>query len=333
MRSSPHDALFKASFGQPDLARSELTLVLPSAVRACLDLRTLTVCPGSFVDEDLRHTHSDLLYGVRTTQGNDGLVYVLFEHQSSPDPTMPFRLLRYVVRVWERWLRDHPEAKTLPIVVPVLLHHGDGAWRASPELAGMLDATPEQLEATRPFTPHFRYLLDDLAAQSPAAIAARSLDVLPRLVQLALWASRSLPRLRDSVPFMRSLTATLVRDEQARALLTQVFAYLLSTAPPDVDVATIRAMLLEVAGPQGREDVMNAGQQLIEQGREEGLEKARAAMRAAITRILGARRLPLSEVGRARVSSCADIDMLTRWVERAATAASEAEVFAGDGTA
>ena len=36
---NPHDELFKASFGQPDVARSELELVLPAAVREQLDLR------------------------------------------------------------------------------------------------------------------------------------------------------------------------------------------------------------------------------------------------------------------------------------------------------
>ena len=91
--TSPHDALFKASFGQSDSAQSELDLILPSEVRAHLDLATMTVCPGSFVDEELQHTHSDLLYAVRTRAGDEGFIYVLFEHQSSSDSTMPFRML------------------------------------------------------------------------------------------------------------------------------------------------------------------------------------------------------------------------------------------------
>jgi hypothetical protein len=36
----------------------------------------------------------------------------------------------------------------------------------------------------------------------------------------------------------------------------------------------------------------------------------------------------LSELGRARVASCSDVATLTAWLERAATAKSEAEVFA-----
>jgi hypothetical protein len=253
--------------------------------------------------------------------------YVLFEHQSSPDGTMPFRLLRYVVRVWERYLHDNPGAK-LPIVLPVLLHQGDGAWKAAPELASMLGASPELLEAVRSFVPHFRFLLDDLAALSLAGVSARPLAALPRLVQLAMWASRSFPRLRDATPFMRAVVATLARDDRARALLEQVYRYVLSTAPPDVDVREIRTMLLEVAGPEGAEDVMNAAEQLIAEGERRGLERGLEGLREGIAAALSARAVPLSELGRARLGSCTDVGTLTGWLTRAVTAASEAEVFA-----
>jgi predicted transposase/invertase (TIGR01784 family) len=322
MTSSPHDAIFKATFGQADLARSELELVLPPEVRAHLDLATLEIRPGSFVDPELQQAHTDLLYAVRTRTGEEGFVYVLFEHQSSHDGTMTFRILKYVVRIWEHFLKHHPGAK-LPIVIPVLLHQGEPAWKTAPELASMLDGSPELIEATRPFAPHFRFVLDDLAALSPAAVATRSLAPLPRLVQLAMWASRSFPRLRDAVPFMRAVVATLARDDRARALLEHVYRYVLSTVQ-DVDVREIRTMLLEVAGPEGEEDVMNAAEQLIAEGEQRGEQKT---LRGAIARVLAARGLPLSEVGRARIASCADVATLTRWLDRAATATSEAEVF------
>ncbi len=139
----PHDELFKASFGQPDVARSELELVLPATVREQLDLSTLVVRPGSFSDPTQRHAETDLLFSVRTRSGGEALIYVLFEHQSSFDAAMPLRLLRYTVRIWEQWRESHPQARLLPVIVPIVLHHGDAAWRAAPELTAMLDANPE----------------------------------------------------------------------------------------------------------------------------------------------------------------------------------------------
>jgi len=336
--NSPHDALFKSAFGQPDIAGSELELLLPREVAAHLDLATLEVCPGSFVDEELRHAHTDLLYAIRTTSDRDAFVYVLFEHQSSFDASMPLRLLRYVVRIWETWLRDHPAATRIPIVLPVLLHHGATGWRAEPALSSMLDADAALLEATRPFVPHFRFLLDDLKVLSVEALASRELVALARLVQLAFWSSGSLEHLEEAKPFMRWIVATVVHDERAGALMRQLSAYVLLTAPPEVDVAVVRTILLEIAGPEGQEDVMNAAEQLIAQGRAEGLraaeqliEQGRAeGLRTAIATALSARAVPMSELAQARLTACADVALLTRWLTRAMAAASESDVFSGD---
>ena len=79
-------------------------------------------------------------------------------------------------------------------------------------------------------------------------------------------------------------------------------------------------------GPEGEEDVMNSAEQL----REEVRAETRVALRAAITRVLGARTLSLSELGRTRLASCVDVATLTLWLERAATATTEAEVFASE---
>ena len=64
----------------------------------------------------------------------------------------------------------------------------------------------------------------------------------------------------------------------------------------------------------------------VAQGRAEGEAKG---LREAVTHVLAARKLALSELGRTRLASCTDVVVLTAWLERAATAASEAEVFAG----
>lgn len=69
---------------------------------------------------------------------------------------------------------------------------------------------------------------------------------------------------------------------------------------------------------------MNAAEQLIEQGRAQGhadgLEQGEVkGLRVAITHVLAAPSLALSELGRARLTSCADVAMLTAWLERAAT--------------
>lgn len=45
---------------------------------------------GSLVDSDLRQRHVDALFTARWI-GRDAYVYVLLEHQGSPDPLMALR--------------------------------------------------------------------------------------------------------------------------------------------------------------------------------------------------------------------------------------------------
>ena len=104
MASNPHDALFKRVFSDVTHAAGEFRAVLPSELVAEIDFATLSLCPGSFVDEVLRERHTDLLYSVRLRE-RDAFLYLLFEHQSTVDALMPYRMLGYVLRIWESWLR------------------------------------------------------------------------------------------------------------------------------------------------------------------------------------------------------------------------------------
>jgi len=51
-------------------------------------------------------THADLLYKAKI-RGRDGLIYTVFEHQSTSDWLMLLRLLGYVVRVLDQYVRDN----------------------------------------------------------------------------------------------------------------------------------------------------------------------------------------------------------------------------------
>lgn len=117
MTSTPHDAVFKRFLRHPETANDFLALYLPEAIRQQCDFATLRLQSASFIDEDLRARYSDVLWSVQTTCGA-GYVYVVIEHQSSPDNHMAFRLMRYAIAAMQRHLdAGH---KTLPLVVPML---------------------------------------------------------------------------------------------------------------------------------------------------------------------------------------------------------------------
>jgi predicted transposase/invertase (TIGR01784 family) len=124
---TPHDSVFRRIFGVPENAASQLRAVLPVGLAARLDLGRLARVPASFVDEALKWRYSDLLF-TAPLDGRDAFVYLLVEHQSSADALMAFRMLRYVTRIWDHYLRDHPRAGRLPVVIPLVVHHGRTRW-------------------------------------------------------------------------------------------------------------------------------------------------------------------------------------------------------------
>ena len=162
MAGNPHDSFFKAVFAQPETAVAHFAEYLPAPLLAQMDLSGATLCPGSYVDEELSQRHSDILYRVRLA-GRDAFVYVLFEHQSTADPLMAFRLLRYMVRIWDGVIRDDPSARTLPPIVPIVLYHGRDCWTAATRFSDLLAIDPAVWCGSEPPGLDFGYVLTDLS--------------------------------------------------------------------------------------------------------------------------------------------------------------------------
>jgi predicted transposase/invertase (TIGR01784 family) len=76
------------------------------------------------------------MWSLKTASG-EGYIYVVIEHQSSPDAQMAFSLMRYAIAAMQRHLdAGH---KRLPLVVPMLFYHGSprhtrrcAGWMALP---------------------------------------------------------------------------------------------------------------------------------------------------------------------------------------------------------
>jgi predicted transposase/invertase (TIGR01784 family) len=96
----PHDKLFIGGFSDPVTAAAFLQAELPVGVSGLIAWTDLKFQSGTFIDSQFRHSKSDLLFAT-TVAGKDCRVYLLFEHQSAPDPWLALRLLRYMVRIWE----------------------------------------------------------------------------------------------------------------------------------------------------------------------------------------------------------------------------------------
>ena len=115
-------------FSQRDNARDLLLTSLPGKITRLLDMDSIEVSSESFVDYKLAAHHSDILIRANM-QSSAVLVYILVEHKSYPERWTVFQLLKYMVRIWEREIRQNRRAKKLSAIIPIIFYHGMRKWK------------------------------------------------------------------------------------------------------------------------------------------------------------------------------------------------------------
>jgi predicted transposase/invertase (TIGR01784 family) len=316
MTATPHDSLFKLAFSNPQYAAEFFRSVLPPVVVQHIDFRTLRVESTTFIDDKLRARYSDLLFRVQLA-GRRAYLYLLFEHQSRPERFMCLRVLRYVIEIWSGYMNKNPRARHLPLVIPIVLHHGEDGWIEPVTLRDLYDAPPEVLDALRPFLPELSFLLDDLAPQSDSALRARALSALPKLV---LWTFKNVRRGRDAIPAVRKvadlLRALLLARNGLDALCT-LLRYIAEVSESSRE--DLQTLLDELMLPEASEALMTIAEKLRRESREE-------TQRDNLIKLLRLRFGALPEPVLARIHR-ADLVQMDHWFERGATAQTLAAVF------
>ena len=307
--ATPHDTYFRESFGRREIAVDFLRHHLPAELLAEIDLETLEISKDTYVSADLRSAYSDLVYRVRHRDG-PLTIYVLFEHKSSPEYWTALQLLRYLAAEGDAYRKQHPKARRLPPIYPLVIYHGKGRWRVPRNFHDLIAPLPTVLV---PFVPRFTYALHDISARTNAEIKG---TVLTRLVQLAMrwiFSKEPLARLGDLL--------TLIEQVENRTTALEILESLLRyyvQGTGRVEERDVRALLEQ--NPTGDPIMQTFIDRYIEQGRQAGRQEGRQEGEAAmLLRQIDRKFGPPSETVRARISS-ADPDSLLRWSDRILTA-------------
>ncbi len=238
-----HDTFFKHVFSAPEHAAGELRSVLPAEVTDRMDLDSLDLVPASFIDEEMRHRHADLLFKA-PLDGESAYVYFLFEHQSQPDPLMPFRILTYLQRIWDRAVQHEPERRSLPIIVPLVVHHGRQGWTAPRTLHALIEGL-ERFPKLAPFLPDFRLLIDDLVYLDNKTLLARPLEPFPKVALWALRDARAVDALFASLEAWALELERLLAGDRAQQDMKFLLRYILRVAG-DLPFETFRQKFIEL---------------------------------------------------------------------------------------
>lgn len=326
MPPTPHDALFKATFSAPERAAELLRGALDPALAASIDWSSLALAPGSFVDEQLRSRHADLLFRVRLG-AHTIHPYILLEHKSTPDIWTLFQLLKYMVRIWEAQLVADPSCTALAPIVPVVVYHGARGWTVATEFSALVDIPPGA-ELLRAYTPQFGCILADLSATASDALRSQDASAAVRLTLLALKETRGARDLPSLVRGWLGLLRELLGEPGAEAARERIFRYLYDVRRREFEKFDLQAVdtphedeafMALLAG-----DLIRKG---VEQGRQQGLQQGlQQASQAFFLRLLRRKFPQVSAAHVARVEA-ADIAAVERWSDQLLTAVTLDEVF------
>ncbi|MCU6196105.1 Rpn family recombination-promoting nuclease/putative transposase [Citrobacter sp. EBS8] len=255
--ATPHDAVFKKIMSYPEMARDFLDIHLPPALREMCDLQTLKLEPGSFIEQDLRAFYSDVLWSLKTREGQ-GYIYCVIEHQSTAVQHMAFRLMRYAIAA----MQHHLDAgnKTLPLVVPMLFYHGQQS--PYPWSLNWLDEFDCPQLARQLYSEAFP--LVDITVIPDDEIAQHRRVALLELMQKHI-------RDRDLMGLVDRLVSLLVTSTANDSQLQTLLNYLLRYG----NVSHVSAFIHEVAerSPHHKEKLMTIAERLRQEGHHHGLKE------------------------------------------------------------
>ena len=273
-----HDPAYKLLFSRPRMVRDLLDGFAARGWSDALDFDTLTPLPASFVGEDLRQRHGDLVWRVRFRDEDWLYLVLLLEFQATVDPAMAVRMLDYTAMILRCLVADGvlSEHGALPHVLPVVLYNGPRRWTAPVEVADMFAAAGD---TPAPHLPSQRYYVLDVrrapAADLPADNLVSALVGLERArdasgLDAALRALSELVRAAGDEHLRRAFGAWL------RARLGASGRLPAGADDPLARLEEAQTMLEETLGEWTRE-WLERGR---DEGRAEGIEQGRDEGRA-----------------------------------------------------
>lgn len=337
----PHDALFRFAFEDEREARALLRQMLRSdpasrAIAEHVDWSRLKRMQDGFADAADRPFATDLWFSAPLGDGYV-LLHVILEHKSSPDALSAWQVTRYTVRSIDRLHQEAGRPQRLPLVLPIVVYHGDEPWTAARDVRDLFaipsDLSPEAQAALRSRMPSCTYDLQDLGAIAAAMGDDARASLVARLAIHFLCHMRNLTaeQLPGALLQVRDLLVAVQGLPRGRLLLGMLFSYLRATAK--ADVAAVHAAVRGSLPPTTSDAMLNPLERAFEEATNRGLAEGLAkglgdGQRAMLRRLLQKRfgPLPQSFIHVIEVASKADLDA---WCDRILDAATLDEVIRG----
>ena len=270
-----YDRAFQLLFENP-LRVQELTVRLSPEVAQNLDFTQAQQINRSQLGIDLSSSTADIIYKIPIkNEDKYVLMYVLLENQSSPDRLMAYRIFALMSMIWRKDLdiqRDNgineSQLKLLPILA-IVLYTGKRRWEHIPTLHDLMEL-PEVLKE---YIPDPKILFLNLEEVDANTLHHSPVEVALRLMRAENTSEEEFrTELELCIDELQNLTnmegmSTLVR------LFLLISLYRRSHTEWPVLYNIIKKSISDDAeGEETREMYMTMADQLISQGKQEGIK-------------------------------------------------------------
>ena len=272
---NPHDKFFKETMGNVETAKDFLENYLPKSIIQVVNLDTLEPQKDSFVSPELEESFSDLLFQVEIL-GKESYLYILFEHKSYRDKGLALQLLKYMVEIWEAKMNKE-SIQGLPIIIPLVMYHGEPNWQIASSLGDMLLGYDELPDDLKIYVPNFDHILYDVSIYTNQDIKGKAQTrILLTLLRDIL--TKDGDKLQESILRSIHFLSELDDRQTGTEYLETIMRYILS-AGKSLTKRNVQKMItqIEMNYPEGSEVTMTMAEMWMEEGREEGRKEGGAA--------------------------------------------------------
>jgi len=263
---NPHDKFFKEIFSKEKDAREFLSTYLPDNIKRIIDLSRLSIFKDSFIEKELHEYFSDILYQVEI-KGQPAWIYLLFEHKSYPDTLIAYKLLRYMVKIWELLLSSQEIHKRFPLIIPLVIYHGRSPWEIGRKFSDLFSLPGPSLSS---YIPDFSYLLYDLSTLTDEQIKGGVTLKVFLLLLKYIFHDDLKEHLSDILGLMKDMAAKTTGMEYLETFLRYIV-----NATDTINEKDLKDIITKIF-PKGGEAIMPTIadkwiQQGVEKGRQEGI--------------------------------------------------------------
>jgi hypothetical protein len=209
------DSLYKDLFGHALMVESLFCDFVRQPWVGHADFKTLRKENSSFVSDDYRQRHSDLVWRVMY-KGRPCYIYLLFEFQSNVEHFMSVRIMSYVGLLYQDIIKSKnlKAGDKLPNVFPLVLHTGKTPWTAPLEVGELLDPEPAPDFWPSGRIRHPYFLIDARRLPAEALAYENSLAATQMFIERAEDLIKASERMRNVLQLYAKK-----HDRMARALM------------------------------------------------------------------------------------------------------------------